>query len=472
MASAYKWRITNLKYAFITDENGGEPFITDNLDPIDENTISVKTNQLNEENYASKYNLMVEKIKSDSDGANMDLPDYRYYYNVDNISNCATINYGIQGANGANGVGISTILQTKSVDGVNTITFVLTDGTSHDIFINDGANGSEGLTGPIGEQGEAGNDATLSDNVVRRIVNEMNITSAVTLSLMTELSPQYNDLLKKYTVLEEKYAVLEGNLSATTVAANEALNIVKEEDGQIKSINSKITTIESISSAHTNNINNLNSTNEEFKETLDTLKSVIGNLSGITNNIVVEFDKIKELFNINIGSQVLLSGFVESVNLRLDDFSENIQNNKRNIISLNKEINKVARRVSICERNYSANTSSINSIISDYTKLNEGLTNISGATSSAITSIDYLYENAPTIDEINNLISDATYQDFSNLNGKIGDNRNGIETLTKNYTGINVEVSKYVVPNLNGAINSINKLSETVSELQNKVNRL
>lgn len=472
MASAYKWRITNLKYAFITDENGGEPFITDDLAPVDENTISIKANQLKEENYAFKYNLMVEKIKSDSDGANMDLPDYRYYYNVDNISNCATINYGIQGANGANGVGISTILQTKSADGVNTITFVLTDGTSHDIFINDGANGSEGLTGPIGEQGEAGNDATLSDDVVRRIVNEMNITSAVTLSLMTELSPQYNDLLRKYTALEEKYTKLERNLSATTVAANEALNIVKEEDGQIKSINHKITTIESISSGHTININNLNSTNEEFNDTLDTLISVIDNLSDITDIIVGEFDKIKELFNINIGSQVLLSGFVESVNLRLEEFNDNIQNNNGNIISLSGVTKDVIRRVGICESNYSATTTSINNIKSDYTKLNNGLVNVSGATSSAITSINYLYENVPSVDEVNNLISDATYQEFSNLNGKIGDNRNSIETLTKNYTGINVEVSKYVVPNLNGAINSINKLSETVSELQNKVNGL
>lgn len=472
MASAYKWRITNLKYAFITDKNGGEPFITDNLVSIDENTISIKANQLNEENYASKYNFMVEKIKSDPDGANMVLPDYRYYYNVDNISNCATINYGIQGANG---VGISSILQTKSGDGVNTITFVLTDGTSHDIYINDGANGSEGSTGPIGpigEPGEAGKDATLSDDVVRRIVNEMNITSAVTLSLMTELSPQYNDLLRKYTALEKKYTKLERNLSATTVAANEALNIVKEEDGQIKSINRKITTIESISSGHTININNLNSTNEEFNDTLDTLISVIGNLSDITDIIVGEFDKVKELLNINNGSQVLLSGFVESVNLRLEEFSENIQNNNGNIISLSGVTKDVIRRVGICESNYSATTTSINNIKSDYTKLNNGLVNVSGATSSAITSINYLYENVPSVDEVNNLISDATYQEFSNLNGKIGDNRNGIETLTKNYTGINVEVSKYVVPNLNGAINSINKLSETVSELQNKVNGL
>ena len=113
MASAYKWRITNNKYAFITDETGGDPFITDNVSSVNESEISLKSNQLNEENYSSKYKLMVEKIKADPDGKSMDLPDYRYYYNIDNTSNCATINYGIQGTRGANGVGISNILQTK-----------------------------------------------------------------------------------------------------------------------------------------------------------------------------------------------------------------------------------------------------------------------------------------------------------------------------------------------------------------------
>ena len=47
MASAYKWRITNTKYAFITDETGGEPFITDNMSSVNESEISLKTNQLN-----------------------------------------------------------------------------------------------------------------------------------------------------------------------------------------------------------------------------------------------------------------------------------------------------------------------------------------------------------------------------------------------------------------------------------------
>ena len=126
------------------------------MSSVNESEISLNANKLNEENYSSRYNLMVVKIKGDPDGESMDLPDYRYYYDIDSTSNCATINYGIQGTQGANGVGISNILQTKSSDGINTVTFVLTDGTSYDIYINDGATGSVGLTGPTGEQGEQG----------------------------------------------------------------------------------------------------------------------------------------------------------------------------------------------------------------------------------------------------------------------------------------------------------------------------
>lgn len=324
MASAYKWRITNNKYAFITDETGGDPFITDNVSLVNESKISLKSNQLNEENYSSKYKLMVEKIKADPDGKSMDLPDYRYYYNIDNTSNCATINYGIQGTQGAKGVGISNILQTKNSDGINTITFVLSDGTSYDIYINDGATGSVGLTGPMGEKGEQGADSVFSEDSVRRIVNEMNITSAVTESLDASLGEQYRELLKNYNDLSESYELLAGYLSATTITANEAYNKTNEKEQQIIDINSKVSTFESTLNGHTSNINTLNTVSDSLEESLNTASANIGTLSGFSADIILEFDKIKELVNINIGKQVLLSGFVENVSLRLDDFSENI----------------------------------------------------------------------------------------------------------------------------------------------------
>ena len=397
MASAYKWRITNNKYAFITDETGGDPFITDNVSSVNESEISLKSNQLNEENYSSKYKLMVEKIKSDPDGKSMDLPNYRYYYNIDNTSNCATINYGIQGTQGANGVGISNILQTKNSDGINTITFVLTDGTSYDIYINDGATGSVGLTGPMGEKGEQGADSVFSEDSVRRIVNEMNITSAVTESLDASLGEQYRELLKNYNDLSESYELLAGYLSATTITANEAYNKTNEKEQQLIDINSKVSTFESTLNDHTSNINTLNTVSDSLKESLNTASANIGTLSGFSADISLEFDKIKELVNINIGKQVLLSGFVENVDLRLDDFSENILANRGNIIALSGATSTINSALSMCNTRSNLNSRLIND-------LGDAILYLSGVTLSSITSIE---TNVSTLQK-----------DVTTLNGK------------------------------------------------------
>lgn len=472
MASAYKWRITNTKYAFITDETGGEPFITDNVSSIDESEISLKTNQLNEANYSSKYNLMVEKIKVDPDGKNMDLPDYRYYYNIDNTSNCATINYGVQGTQGANGVGISKILQVKNPDGVNKITFVLTDGTSYDIYINDGATGSVGLTGPIGEQGEQGADAVFSEDSVRRIVNEMDITSAVTASLDASLGEQYRELLKKYNDLSESYELLAGYLSATTITANEAYNKASEKGQQLIDINSKITAFESTLRGHTTNIDTLNTVSSSLMESMNATIANVSTLSGKSSDISLEFDKIKDLVNINIGKQVNLSGFVESVNLRLDDFSKNILGNSDDIIALRGAINDVDNRVLICETNYTATTETINGINKNYDDLKVKVSNANDLAFSANETANYLYENCPTTDEIKTVISEITQPEFSNLNKKISDNRSNIEALTGTYAGVNGDIKNILKPNVNALIATVNNLSDSVKALQITVSGL
>lgn len=472
MASAYKWRITNTKYAFITDETGGDPFITDNVSSVNESEISLNANKLNEENYSSRYNLMVVKIKDDPDGESMDLPDYRYYYDIDSTSNCATINYGIQGTQGANGVGISNILQTKSSDGINTVTFVLTDGTSYDIYIKDGATGSVGLTGPTGEQGRNGEDAVPSEDSIRRIVNEMNITSAVTVSLDASLGEQYRELLKKYNDLSESYELLASYLSATTITANEAYNKINEKEQQLININLKIKTFESVLSRHTSNLNMLNTVSVSLKESLNTNSANISTLYGFSSGVTVELDRMKGLMNNNIGSQVLLSGFVESINLRLSGFSENILDNSKNIDALSGATKNIEKKVLTCDSKYDAMGLTINRINGNYIYLNGKVNNISEVTSSAITSINYLYENCPTTDDIETVISEITQPEFSNLNGKISDNRSNITTLTGNYTSINRDIEKYLTPNVNGLIATVNNLSDSVKALQITVSGL
>ena len=272
-------------------------------------------------------------------------------------------------------------MQTKNSDCINTITFVLTDGTSYDIYINDGATGSVGLTGPMGEKGEQGADSVFSEDSVRRIVNEMNITSAVTESLDASLGEQYRELLKNYNGLSESYELLAGYLSATTITANEAYNKTNEKEQQLIDINSKVSTFESTLNGHTSNIDTLNTVSDSLKESLNTASANIGTLSGFSADIILEFDKIKELVNINIGKQVLLSGFVENVNLRLDDFSENILANRGNIIALSGATSTINSVLSTCNTRSNLNSKLINDLGNDILYL-------SGVTLSSITSIE------------------------------------------------------------------------------------
>ena len=74
----YKWRIGNCKNAYLTDRNGGNPFIT--ADIVDEEKISLAVKDLDEETYKSKYENMCTLIAKDPDGKNMVMLDYKYYY--------------------------------------------------------------------------------------------------------------------------------------------------------------------------------------------------------------------------------------------------------------------------------------------------------------------------------------------------------------------------------------------------------
>ena len=74
MASAYKWRITDQKYAYITTgtDGDGKPFIAvggmHDGEPVDDSAISLAANTLNEVAYANKYDQMCSIIHEDEDG--------------------------------------------------------------------------------------------------------------------------------------------------------------------------------------------------------------------------------------------------------------------------------------------------------------------------------------------------------------------------------------------------------------------
>ena len=149
----YKWRIGNCKNAYLTDKNGGEPFIT--IDIVDEEKISLVVKDFTEEEYKSKYELMCDIIANDPDGKNMVMLDYKYYYNIDETS-CGLPQYGGDmyiGDQGPMGVGIKDI---KTISGtVYTILRIyLTDGKFYDVKIPNGKNGINGSDGSDGSDGE------------------------------------------------------------------------------------------------------------------------------------------------------------------------------------------------------------------------------------------------------------------------------------------------------------------------------
>ena len=71
---------------------------------------------------------------------------------------------GEKGDTGAAGVGIALMQKTKSEEdgGENTITFLLDDGTSETLTVQNGHTGAQGPQGEKGDTGAAGTNATIT----------------------------------------------------------------------------------------------------------------------------------------------------------------------------------------------------------------------------------------------------------------------------------------------------------------------
>ena len=149
----YKWRIGNCKNAYLTDKNGGDPFIT--VDIVDDEKISLVVKDFTEEQYKSKYELMCDIISKDPDGKNMVMLDYKYYYNIDETS-CGLLQYDkdiYTGEQGPTGVGIKYMTTIPGTT-YTILRIYLTDGTFYDVKIPNGKNGISGSDGSDGSVGE------------------------------------------------------------------------------------------------------------------------------------------------------------------------------------------------------------------------------------------------------------------------------------------------------------------------------
>lgn len=96
MKSAYKWRITNSKYVYITDEYNYGPFIYDKttqtrvyenmgtVERADDAVIADVVSELTLEEYTERFNQMKILMETDEETSRVKLLDVSYYYDFNN----------------------------------------------------------------------------------------------------------------------------------------------------------------------------------------------------------------------------------------------------------------------------------------------------------------------------------------------------------------------------------------------------
>ena len=184
----YKWRITDCKFAYLTDIYGGNPFITTQIQ--DDARISEVVKNLDEETYATKYETLCSIINADPDGRHIQMLDYKYYFNVDDTS-CGLLQYAgtyYNGPQGEKGVGILRI-QTIYEVGYTIIRFYLTDNTHYDAIIKNGISGVNGLNGGDGRDGE-------TSNVVLELESQKQDLENLREEILNAVTAEINERLK------------------------------------------------------------------------------------------------------------------------------------------------------------------------------------------------------------------------------------------------------------------------------------
>lgn len=154
MASAFKWRLTDTLYSYLTDENGGQPQINSGYTSDVESVISqqVLTKFGSEQAYAAQFRIMTDMIASNTATAGVTLLNYSYYYDM-NDNSCGFISGGVgykgsqgqkgekgdKGDRGNDGRGVSDVMFYPLPKNVGTrVTFYFTDGTSTSFDVMNG----------------------------------------------------------------------------------------------------------------------------------------------------------------------------------------------------------------------------------------------------------------------------------------------------------------------------------------------
>ena len=158
MASAFKWRLTDTLFSYITDEHGGEPQITSGYTAEVDAIISKRTvqNFSNEEDYAAQFRIMTDMIAENPETSDVTLLNYSYYYEMDENS-CGYLSGGVgvrgvkgdkgdpgdKGRDGKDGRGIADMTFEALENNSGTrVTLIFTDDTQEYFDVMNGQGGS------------------------------------------------------------------------------------------------------------------------------------------------------------------------------------------------------------------------------------------------------------------------------------------------------------------------------------------
>ncbi len=478
MASAYKWRITDQKYAYITTgtDGDGNPFIAvggmHDGEPVDDSAISLAANTLNEVAYANKYDQMCSIIHEDEDGKYIEMPDYSYFYNMDNNSTCSTVNYGIQG------VGISEIVQSK-VNGVNTITFILTNGASYPVVINDGVDGRDGsqgergVTGAVGASGVDGEAGELDENVVRQIVNEMNLTEAIRETIMSGISETFNNL---YSDIQ----LVSGATRDAINAANELTSMMEAVDNRANEAFDKST--RALQSAATASIiargavasattreQELNTVEEAIEE----IQRQVNEINTKIEDVNRDYTEVMELLRIINERQLLFSGFVEDIFERFDLCNERIdrvelacQQAIESATTVNNKYEELLRRMEIDEMDIGYITGTF--IPNAQRKLNELENDVMELSINTETISDVLV----TTGTVRNMITMMTQGDLSVITERIDMIEQSAMTHQHEYQNLYEQTMGFLDPNVDQLIQRVKDINIVVSGNTNDIENI
>jgi hypothetical protein len=295
MASAYKWQVSNGRYAYLVGANKNHEYTEGSLDEycfissaiVDEDGISLIVKNLSEEEYSDKYDALKTLLASDTEGQRLNMLSYRYFYNTDDSScNVVKDTSSIRGAVGTTGVGIDGI--TYKYDNTNNTTIVtvhLTDNTTYPIVIKNGTNGTDGKDGKDGVSGVTTTHVVYDFDKQDEIMNE--IYSSVLTSVRSDLTELKNNLQNQ----------LDNANSAISGLSGDVASVYKNFDDSTASYNIILQYYNGLSSSITELQEYYDGINGRLQTSIDNVETLSGTVTQYKEDIDVSSGQYDESFS-------------------------------------------------------------------------------------------------------------------------------------------------------------------------------